>query len=127
MESVHSLFEENNIVYIHVPGGCTDRLQPLDPSVNKSVKSFLREKFSLWYADQVRQQLDAGREASDVRVSMQLAQMKELSVQWLEDVYVFMQKNKDIAINGFKKAGIQEAIANPPVPTPESDSDPFVE
>ena len=83
MESVHSPLEENNI---HVPCGCTDLLQPLDFSVNVSVKSFLHEKFSLWYGDQVRQQLDAAREASDVQVSMQMAQMKKLSAQWLEDV-----------------------------------------
>ena len=94
--------EENNI-YVHVPGGCTDRLQPLDLSVNKSVKSFLREKLSLWYADQVRQQLDTGREASDVQLSMQLAQMNELSAQWLEDVYVCSCRTKILSLMGSRR------------------------
>ncbi len=39
-----------------VPANCTDRLQPLDVSLNKSAKEFLR-KFHEWYADQVRLQL----------------------------------------------------------------------
>ena len=40
--------------YVHVPNCCTDQLQPLDVSVNKSVKSFLCEKFSVWYGEQVK-------------------------------------------------------------------------
>ena len=56
------------------------------------------------------------KEAGDVQVSMKLIQMKELSTHWLEDVFEFIQKNKDIITNGLKKAGILEAIANTPVP-----------
>ena len=40
-------------MYIHVPNGCTDQLQPLHVVVNKSVKSFLRDKFLLWYGEEV--------------------------------------------------------------------------
>ena len=28
--AVYNLLEENNIVYEHIPNGCTDKLQPLD-------------------------------------------------------------------------------------------------
>ncbi len=34
-ESVVKLLAENNILYVLVPANCTDRLQPLDLSVNK--------------------------------------------------------------------------------------------
>jgi len=34
-------------------------LQPLDISVNKPAKDFLREKFQDWYASQILQQLDS--------------------------------------------------------------------
>ena len=44
--AVYNLLEENSIIYVIIPNGCTDKLQPLDVSVNKSVKSYLRDKFS---------------------------------------------------------------------------------
>ena len=45
--------DTNNISVILVPPNCTDRLQPLDLSVNKAAKEFLRRKFHEWYAKQV--------------------------------------------------------------------------
>jgi len=37
--------EDNNILYVTMPNNCTDRLQPLDLSVNKPAKDFLQSKF----------------------------------------------------------------------------------
>ena len=48
---------DNNIFIALVPANCTDRLQPLDVSVNKSVKEFLRGQFHKWYAGEVCSQL----------------------------------------------------------------------
>lgn len=56
-----SLLAKNNIHIAVVPGNCTDRLQPLDISVNKSVKEFLRGRFQQWYADQICSLLDEGK------------------------------------------------------------------
>ena len=39
---------------------CTDRLQPLDLSVNKPVKDLMRQKFRSWYANKVKEELEAG-------------------------------------------------------------------
>ena len=55
--SVVSLLEDNNIQVCLLPANTTDRLQPLDISVNKPAKHFLREKFQDWYASQILQQL----------------------------------------------------------------------
>ena len=49
--AVYETIEENNIVYVTVPGGCTDKLQPLDLSVNRSAKCYLRDMFSARHAD----------------------------------------------------------------------------
>ena len=40
----------------YVPANFTDRLQPMDLSINKPAKHFLKEKFQLWYAEQVVKQ-----------------------------------------------------------------------
>ena len=39
-EAVSKLLEDNNIHLVIVPANCTDRLQPLDLSLNKPVKDF---------------------------------------------------------------------------------------
>lgn len=54
---VLQLLEANNILYVMIPPNYTDRLQPLDLSVNKPVKDFLKAKFQQWYGDIIYQQL----------------------------------------------------------------------
>ena len=49
--------EENSVRVVIIAANCTDRLQPLDLSVNKATKDFLRTQFSNWYADQICSQL----------------------------------------------------------------------
>ena len=56
-ERILSKLEENNVRVVIIPANCTDRLQPLDLSVNKVAKDFLRTQFSNWYADQICSQL----------------------------------------------------------------------
>ena len=51
-KSVLDLLEENNI-RIAIAAKCTDRLRPLDISINKKVKEFLHGKFQSWYSDQL--------------------------------------------------------------------------
>ena len=55
-ERVQNVLESSNIFVVDVPPNCTDRLQPLDVSVNKSIKATMKSLFSSWYADQVREQ-----------------------------------------------------------------------
>ena len=42
VESIFKKLEENNILYVLVPANCTDKLQPLDLSVNKPAKDYLK-------------------------------------------------------------------------------------
>ena len=66
------MLEENNVYIVIVPANCTDRLQPLDLSVNKAAKEFLRKQFTEWYSNQVCQQLRRGikpAKAIDLRLS----------------------------------------------------------
>lgn len=56
-ENIFSLLRAKHILVAVVPAHCTDRLQPLDVSVNKAAKEFLRGQFQEWYSEQICQQL----------------------------------------------------------------------
>ena len=50
-----------------IPANGTDRLQPLDVSVNKATKEFLRRQFHDWYAKQICEHL---KDDTPVRLSI---------------------------------------------------------
>ena len=56
-DEVLQLLERNNVDIAFIPANCTDRLQLLDLSVNKSSKDFLRDKFQQWHSEQIFDQL----------------------------------------------------------------------
>ena len=104
MEDVTKLLEENNIHVVSVPANCTDRLQPMDLSVNKSVKEYMRSKFRDWYSMQVQHQLDEGEEISPV--DLRMSTIKPLRARWLVSLYDYLKENSSIVENGFKAAGL---------------------
>ena len=61
-ESVLKLLE----VLVSVPVNCTNGLQPMDLSINKSVKEFMGGKFRGWYSELVQDQLSEGKEITPV-------------------------------------------------------------
>ena len=52
--AIIDLLKQNNVDIVFVPANCTDRLQPLDVSVNKAAKNFMRDQFQRWYAEQIQ-------------------------------------------------------------------------
>uniref|UniRef100_A0A1X7TQY0 DDE-1 domain-containing protein n=1 Tax=Amphimedon queenslandica TaxID=400682 RepID=A0A1X7TQY0_AMPQE len=96
--------EENNIFYVVVPANYTDRLQPLDVSVNRPAKEFLHSKFGEWYAEKVAMQMkDAG---SMTPINLKLSEMKPIGARWMMELYDYFKAKPEIIINGFKAAGI---------------------
>lgn len=65
---------------VTIPANCTDRLQPLDVSVNKPAK---RKQFHTWYAEQVCKQLQHDKESNFVPIDLKLSIMKPLGAQWM--------------------------------------------
>jgi hypothetical protein len=98
-----SLLSTNNIHVAVVPGNYTDRLQPLDVSVNKFVKDFLWDKFQTWYSNKVCSNLDAGE---DTFVDLRMSIVKNLGAHWLIDLYDHLSSKPDIIINGFRGSRI---------------------
>ena len=59
-QKILRLLEEYHLMYVIVPPNCTDRLQPLDVSVNQAAKHFIQGKFERWYADRIMTQQESG-------------------------------------------------------------------
>ena len=55
-QKILRLLEEYHLMYMIVPPNCTDRLQPLDVSVNRAAKHFIQGKVEGWYADRIMAQ-----------------------------------------------------------------------
>ena len=45
-------------------------------NVNRHAKEFLKEKFELWYADQVLKQVEAGKDTYDIDMPLKLSDLK---------------------------------------------------
>ena len=95
-----------------LPPNTTDRLQPMDISVNKPAKDFLRKKFQEWYADQVTRQLQ-GKNVEEVEleaIDLPLPLLRELGAGWLVEMFQFIADNPQFIVNGFAHAGITGAL-----------------
>ena len=101
---VLQILKENHIDTAK-PASCTDRLQPLDVSVNKSAKVFLRKKFQLRYSEQVCSQLQ--KKSDEVKpVDLHLNVVKSLGAKWLMEMHDYFNSNPQIILNGFRKSGL---------------------
>ena len=112
-EEFIAVLEKHNISFVKIPPNCTDKLQPLDVSVNKSMKNEMRSKFQLFYASEVQKQLKSGTTIDKVRVNLTLTAIKSVSASWIISSWdaIYIQKRPEIAINGFKKAGISDIVS----------------
>ena len=89
-------------VVIMMPANCTDRLQPLDISANKSIKAFLHQEFQNWYSDRLCAQLQGG-ESNPEPIDLKLSSVKTLGAQWMNIAHDHVKSHPEIIIvNGFK-------------------------
>ena len=77
---------------------CTDHLQPLDISVNKAAKKFLRNEFQEWYAGKVREQLQGTTLKQSVDLCLSI--VKSLGAKWMVGFYDYVQNKPEITVNG---------------------------
>ena len=100
---VNALLEENDIHVCLLPPNTTDVLQPMDISVNKPAKDFLKGKFQEWYSTQVMEQLEGQDiETSEIKpIDLSMAVLREVGAKWLVEMAEYFENNPQIIINGF--------------------------
>ena len=86
--------------------------QPLDLTVNKHCKTFLKNLFSEWYSRQIENELSLGRKIEDVNIHFRLTTFKLLHAKWLVEFYnhITSETGAEIILNGWKAAGIYDAL-----------------
>ena len=109
---ITALLEVHNIHVCLLPPNTTDLLQPMDLSVNKPAKDFLKQRFEEWYAHQVMSQLDGNEgDSPDIEpVNLGLPMLKELGAKLLVQMAEYFSENPHLIVNGFVKAGIAGAL-----------------
>ena len=114
-DTVKKVLKENRILLEKVPANLTYLFQPLDVQggPNGYVKRMMKNKFILWYADQIDQALDAGTTLSNIEVSLKLSTVKPLHAKWILEVYNHMtsaEGKKKVCLKGWDVAGISDAV-----------------
>ena len=107
-----------------VPNNMNHCFQPLHLTVNAVAKHFLKDKLELWYANEVKKQLDERTEVYEIDIPLKLSILKPIHGRWLLGLYNHLQINREIIINGFESAGITEAVTQE---LPDEDSFPALD
>lgn len=93
--AVNALLDSHNIHVCLLPPNTTDHLQPMDISVNKPAKDFLKREFEQWYAEQVTRQLQ-GQDidmAELQEINLGLPVLREVGAKWLVNMAEYIAKN----------------------------------
>lgn len=110
-KSITDTSERNNIHSVLVPASCTDKLQPMDVSVNRAAKAFLEHQFQDWCANQVLMNMRAEEELMPVNFSS--AKMKHLGAMWLvQMLFDHLTNNPHLIVNEFINTGISGSISD---------------
>ena len=70
----------------------------------------MKRQFQTWYAAEVEKQLNDDIPIEQVKVEMPASIIKNKSAKWMMSAWQALQKRPDMAINGFRKAGILNAV-----------------
>ena len=114
-KKIDLLLEENHLHTCLLPANTTDILQPMELSVNKPAKSFIKDLFCKWYSEQLLQQFQA---QDDVPlqyvvlepIDLSLPVLRNISAEWFVKMADYISSNPQFIVNGFVRAGICRAL-----------------
>ena len=90
----------------------TNLFQPLDLTVNRNAKVFMKRKFTEWYSLQVTNQLGNGKSCEEIEVKLLLSTFKPPYASCVLELHncLTSTSGKEITANGWKVAGISDTI-----------------
>ena len=90
----------------------TNHFQPLDLNVNSHAKTFLKETFQEWYAQQVQKELESGKNIYQVDIETKLSIMTPINARWIISFYDKFRNSDEMVTKAFQMASITEALTN---------------
>ena len=111
----------------------THVFQPLDLTVKKFAKGFMKGMFIAWFLRQISLGLEEGVELDDIEDDYCLSVLKPLHAKWFVELsnHMSTDEGKEIVANDWKKAGIFDTIklgsSVPPSLEPFADIYPLTE
>ena len=105
---VLNLLQSNDLMYVIIPPNCTDRLQPLDVSVNRAAQFLQINLKTGMYADDIVAQKNIDKEIESV--DMKLFIVKPTAAKWMMYLYSYLVSNPQIIKNCFKHVGITDFL-----------------
>ena len=110
-EAAKNVVKESNGKMVSVPNNWTNYFQPLDLTVNKSSKDFLRKEAESWYSQEIVKQMEAGKRSDEIKVDVRVSEVKPLHAKWIVKYYDYARTTSQLIINGWKESGIIDHLA----------------
>ena len=112
-EPLKRKMKESHIFFVRVPANITNIFQPKDLTVNGSFKSLMKSKFTEWHSKQIGKQLEENVPIEDTEIKLKVSFLKPLHASWLMEAYNHptLSAGREIIVNGWKSAGIMEAVS----------------
>ena len=95
-EVCNLLVASNNGKMVPVPNNMTNHFQPLDLTVNRICKAFLRKQTQEWFFSEVQTQIQNGVKPENVKVDLRISVLKPLQAKWVTSFYDKIQSRQDI-------------------------------
>ena len=76
-----------NYIKLVKPANMTQSFQPLDLTVNGTVKVFMKKCFTKCYSDYIVQELDNGKDIDSIDIQLKVSILKPLLAQWIINLY----------------------------------------
>lgn len=95
-QSIFDKLNEHYIMFVLIPKTCTDRLQPMDLSINKPIKDCLKASFQNYYACEIQKQIKKNPDSTLTPIDLRLSTIKPLHAHWIIDTYHYVKSKPEL-------------------------------